>query len=221
LLERAARASGAGRVLLFTTPFDDRRDRTGRPPNDYLQNSSFYFVLLNKALGYLAGDDERSTLNHAVGQSVAVPLPPAPRFPTYTLEGPGIAASDATLTPAAGQAELRLTPAQTAQPGHFAVTGGERQWAARFSLNVPGGEFHLTRVPPEPLEAVLGRGSVLPAGTNKSVRELVRGRFTQPLELFPFLMIGLLVLLAVENLLANKFYGQAAPVPSPVGREKA
>ena len=36
--------------------------------------------------------------------------------------------------------------------------------------------------------------------------EILSGRFTQPIELFPFLMILLLLVLAGENLLANKFY---------------
>jgi hypothetical protein len=42
-----------------------------------------------------------------------------------------------------------------------------------------------------------------------SLREALQGHWSQPVELFPWLMILLLLVLAVENLLANRFYRQA------------
>ena len=52
-----------GRVLLFTTPMDRRHlyRKFGRPWNDYL-NNSFYLVLVNKTVGYLAGDADEDVL---------------------------------------------------------------------------------------------------------------------------------------------------------------
>ena len=45
-----------------------------------------------------------------------------------------------------------------------------------------------------------------PADKKLRLEDILTGRFTQPIELFPFLMILLLLVLAGENLLANKFY---------------
>jgi len=47
---------------------------------------------------------------------------------------------------------------------------------------------------------------ISPADKKRNLDEILSGRFTQPIELFPFLMILLLLVLAGENLLANKFY---------------
>ena len=38
------------------------------------------------------------------------------------------------------------------------------------------------------------------------IHEALSGHWSEPMELFPWLMVALLLLLAVENLLANKFY---------------
>ena len=45
-------------------------------------------------------------------------------------------------------------------------------------------------------------------GQNRKLRDALEGQFRQPVELFPWLMILLLLVLAVENLLANRFYRQ-------------
>src|SRR5947208_1626027 len=67
-----------GRVLLFTSAMD------GRPGcNNYLETvTSFYPVLAQTAVRYLAGDTEEASLNYLYGQSVTVALPATPRFPS-------------------------------------------------------------------------------------------------------------------------------------------
>ena len=82
-----------GRVLLFTTPFDGRRDGGDLNWNDYL-NTSFYLVMTLQSAYYLAGDAEDANFNFTAGAPVPVPLPLSPRFPTYTLQGPGLNPSD-------------------------------------------------------------------------------------------------------------------------------
>ena len=51
-------------------------------------------------------------------------------------------------------------------------------------------------------------GSVTPADKERKIRDILSGKFSTPIELFPFLMILLLLFLAFENLLSNKFYKQ-------------
>jgi hypothetical protein len=211
LLERAPEgAAGRGKVLLFTTAFDDRRNATNDPANDYA-TTWFYQVLVNEALRYLAGEGLDANFNHLCGQTVVVPLPPAPRYPTYTLQGPELRGADTTVNRAEDAGELRLT--QPRHPGHYTVTGGGKLTAA-FSLNLPPGESQLTpRLSAASIEDVFGPESLITLGQTRKLREGMEGQFKQPVELFPWLMLLLLVALAVENWLANKFYRRKGSEP--------
>ena len=62
----------------------------------------------------------------------------------------------------------------------------------------------------ETLEDLLGSGSVLTLGQNRKLKDALEGQLRQPLDLFPWLMLLLLFALAIENLLANKFYREPA-----------
>ncbi|MBY0526465.1 MAG: VWA domain-containing protein [Gemmataceae bacterium] len=206
LLERLFdRKKVRGRVLLFTTPMDGRTltADTDRRWNNYLE-TSFYFVLANKTIGYLAGDAEAAAFNFACGQTVTIALPPTPRFPSYILEGPALGGGAVTIARTATQSEIRVV--QAVAPGQFTLTGGERQWVTGFSMNVPPGEYNLARVPGEQIEAVLGKGALLPVDHNVNLKDALQEHWSGPVELFPWLMILLLLILAVENLLANRFY---------------
>jgi hypothetical protein len=202
LLERQTESKGGrpGRVLLFTTPLDGRQDPRWNNYQEAL--TSFYVVLTHLTTSYLAGDAEATQLNFISGQTLpAVALPVAPRFPSYTLRGP----SGVDSVPAnAGQNTLAFPQAMV--PGHYLVEGPDGKRAASFSINMPPEECVLTRVPPEEIEALFGPGAIAPVARRGNLREALQGHWSQPVELFPLLMIALLVILAVENLLANKFY---------------
>jgi hypothetical protein len=71
---------------------------------------------------------------------------------------------------------------------------------------VPVEESNLERLPPESIQELFGQDSIFTADKKLGLDQMLSGKFTQPIELFPFLMILLLLVLAVENLLANKFY---------------
>jgi hypothetical protein len=217
LVERIAEAAGGrGKVLLFTTAFDGRQNAAGEPANDYA-STWFYQVLVNETLRYLAGEGQDANFNHQCGQTVVVPLPPAPRFPTYTLQGPELRGADTTVNRAEDAGELRLT--QPRVPGHYTVTGGGKVVAA-FSLNLPRAECQLLpRLQAESIDDVLGPESLIALGQSRKLREGMEGQFKQPVELFPWLMLLLLVALAVENWLANKFYRKPADemTNQPVG----
>jgi hypothetical protein len=73
-------------------------------------------------------------------------------------------------------------------------------------VNLPPEESQWDKVPAEPIDAVLGPGSVLTADRDVSLRETLQKHWSQPLEMFPGLMILALFLLAIENLLSNRFY---------------
>jgi hypothetical protein len=202
LLERQAEGAGgrAGRVLMFTTPLDGRQDPRW---NNYLDAlTSFYVVLTHLCTSYLAGDAEAVQLNFTSGQTVpVVPLPLAPRFPTYTLRGPSLMDS----VPAQeGLNVLRLPKAVV--PGQYVLEGLDGKLTAAFSVNTPPEECDLAQVPAAEIEALFGAGAVAPVDRRSSLREALQGHWSQAVEMFPVLMIALLLALALENLLANKFY---------------
>jgi hypothetical protein len=81
-------------------------------------------------------------------------------------------------------------------------------WREGFSMNPTGDESNLERVPIDQVETLLGPKSVAAADKSLKLRDILSGKFASPVELFPFLMIVLLLFLAFENLLANRFYRQ-------------
>jgi hypothetical protein len=206
LLERRFdRKQVRGRVLLFTTPLDDNHLNpldSNKPWNDYLQ-TSFFPVMPQRAVGYLAGETEDANVNFLCGQSVPVALTSNARFPSYTIVGPGLKGQEAIVNRAEKQVELNIT--QAVQPGNFKVIGKDKEVSA-FTLNVPPEENRLTRVPPEQIESLLGEGSLMSADQKTDLSDALQNHWSQPLELLPTLMILLLLVLALENLLANKFY---------------
>jgi hypothetical protein len=202
----AAKTGKPGRILLFTTPLDVRRPRW----NNYLESkSSMYVVLAGLATNYLAGDTEAPKLNFIAGQEEPmVALPLAARFPSYTLSGPDQPENQIAAPEKQGELKLR----QAEAPGNYLVKGwandveANKPVVAAFSVNVPAEESDLTRVPVGEIESLLGPGAVIPADRKANLHELFQDHWSEPLELFPLLMVIVLVILAVENLLANKFY---------------
>jgi hypothetical protein len=214
------RTIGRGSVLVLTTALELGPGEPA-PWNNYFGGNSFGFVLSNLMLGHLAGDTKAPSMNYVTGQAVVVPLSSKQLQPTYTLAGPGIAGGDSTLTRQPAQRELTITQATT--PGNFLVLvapDGARgvQKLAAFSMSPRPDEHLLDRVPVEQIDALLGAGSVLPVGRHTSLHERLQERGGRPLELLPWLLIALLVFLALESLLANRFYRRPAEEPSMFSR---
>jgi hypothetical protein len=204
------RRSLRGRVMLFTTALDDNHISTERTRgarwNDYLKNS-FYFVLVNKTIGYLAGDAEEKIYSYQSGQSVPVMLPASPGTAVYSLAGPGINGASGVIQRTENQNPLQIS--QAVLPGNYQLFGRDGQVVTRFSMNVPPEESQLAQVPSEQIEALFGPDSVVPLDRKMSLPQALESHWSQPVELLPWLMILVLLMLAVENLLANKFYRKA------------
>ncbi len=225
LLERKV---GSGRVMLFTTGMDGRRDELDRPYwNDYLA-TSFYFVLANQVLESATGEQDNTVFNFAAGLPVTLKVPkeesalPA----NLILQGPGISGDDAILKrdpPKTGKADaptsnrVEIPRRLTAQAGNFTLSRKEPPWQEAFSLNAPGGESVLDRAAVEPIQASLGDDAIFPLTRQLRVKDLLEARFTAPVELFPYLLLLLLLLFTLEGLLANKFYRE----PTATGRAGA
>jgi hypothetical protein len=201
----AERVVGKGKVLQLTTPLDFRWLDKVRHWDNFNQ-SSFPLVLIDQLCRYLAGDSALPELNFLCGQPVQVAT--LPGSPPYTLQGPGLTVAEARLQPPDG--EGRVSAPQAVVPGNFAVLDGKNRIAAAFSLNTRAEESQLDKVPVEEIEAVLGAGAVLQVGRSISLKEALQGLQPPPVELLPYVLMAVLLGLAIEAFLANRFYRQPA-----------
>ncbi len=113
---------------------------------------------------------------------------------------------------------MKLTINQATSPGNFRVLASDEKNNVKirvvscFSMSARPDEWDMNQAPVETIEKLLGPGSVVPVKQGSNLSESLQGHWRQPLELFPYLMILLLLALAFENLLSNKFY-KREPVP--------
>ncbi len=197
-----------GRVILLTTRLDipTREDPAW---NDYweLEGSTWSVVFPWLLTRYLAGDTADAVFNYQAGQAVVVPLPKGglPRGTKVLIEWPGGAEA---LEVGDKQTELRLGPPRTNFAGNFKLSV-EPNWRDGFSLNVPAEESTLDKVPVEGIEDLTGKDTVVPLGKDVKLADILKVIVDQPIDLFPWLLIAVLMLLAVEGLVANRFYRRA------------
>ncbi|HTU18074.1 MAG TPA: BatA domain-containing protein [Gemmataceae bacterium] len=203
------RAVGRGHVILFTTPLDTRELDRNRPWHNYWGlDSSFGLVLEDQVCRYLAGDSTRPELNYFCGQTPRLPLP-SPPAPPYTLDGPGLAVAETNVKMNGDDTSLSLP--QAIVPGNYAVRDANKRFVSGCSLNVRPQESELERVPAEEIESVLGKETLLQVGRTISMADALTGMRPPPLELLPWLMMAVLLVLTIESVLANRFYRRAAP----------
>jgi hypothetical protein len=168
----------------------------------------FYLVLVNEAVRTLIGDNEDQQFNFTGGQTVLIKWPPGEPKPgiSYLLSGPDVSATDAIVKRPEGQAYFRFGPEKTGSAGSFTLSAEDGKWSDGFSINAPVEESNLERLPPDSITELFGTDAMFTADKKLALEDILSGKFTQPIELFPFLMILLLIILAVENWMGNKFY---------------
>jgi hypothetical protein len=215
-----------GRVLAITVPMDDKSsgvdNQADRWHNFLAVEPIFYRFLVRQTIAYLVGDDRQDTLNFQCGQSVVVPVPATPRFANYRVQGPEV--NGIAVPRVEEENEVRVP--QAIERGSYTVLSEDAQMKlAGFSLNDASEESQLLpRVPKEQIEALFGPDSVLELDYRANLKPALEQRWSQPTELFPLLMILLLLLLAIENLLSNKFYrkeGTEEQAPAKPASEEA
>jgi hypothetical protein len=198
-----------GRVLLLTTRMDTPLLNEKKKWNDYWDfENSWCVVFPTLVIRYLAGDVADANFNFETGQVLTVPLPKGgvPRGTKVVIDGPGIVLSEALIEVGDKQTELRLSPPRTDQPGNFQLVVEALKWRDGFSLNVPADESKLDKVPVEAIEELTGKESVFPLAKDKKLADIVKVIADQPIDLYPWLLIAVLMLLALEGLVANRFY---------------
>ncbi len=191
-----------GKVLMLTTPMDDRAGEW----NDYGEKTTYFrLALLMMCARHLCVAAEPQPLNFQFGVQPPVVKKTDRAFAKYTLTT-GETSEDIGFDEKHIWRGNRLTKA-----GNYTISGinpdqNETAVLAKFSVNTPAAESDLIRAPQAEIEALLGKDSVVPQDRKTPLIDSLN--WNEPLELFPWLMIALLFLLAFENLLANKFYRQ-------------
>ncbi len=203
-----------GIAVLFTTAMY-RRDRTDdrykkwTEWNNYQDGTWFYLALPYLTLKHVLGA-RAERQNFQLGDDVRFYLPLDPGFTGFNLQGP-----DLFTTGLIEKKQEELVIREASRPGNYHLSGsGGASWQRYFSVNLPPVETQLVanRPRPEDIESLFGEKSVATLEEEPDIAKAVQARLGQsdPFPLLPFLMIGLLLLLAGENLLANRFYRQDA-----------
>jgi hypothetical protein len=201
-----------GKVVLLTVRMDvmPKEDEW----HDYWEweGSTFFSSFPYLLVRYLAGDTADANFNYVTGATVTIPLPRGHinRESVVILDGPSsITGEDAKPKLGEKQTELRIGPPKTNVPGNFALSvekNGAAIWKDGFSTNVPAEESNLEKVPIESIEELVDKGRVFPIDRNTTLRDWLDIALGQPVDLFPWLLIAVLMLFVAEGLVANRFY---------------
>jgi hypothetical protein len=225
LLERVVTGPKAtGRVLLWTTALT-RVPRQTASWNEFPIANWSFFQLMNQTVPYLAGETTRK-LSVEAGETVNLPLDTDQRYTEFSAQPPGRVPPIRLTEPAPGRPISVSTRLLNFEPGNlfgqwnvFASRAGAEPLRLGFSVNPPPAESDLTALAPSDLDSLLGKDQYKVAS---SPEELVRKRTegTVGRELFPWLMILILLLVTAENALANTFYRDKPSTTAAVPRAR-
>jgi hypothetical protein len=201
---------GKGLVVTMLTPVsfdpDPRRTRWNRLTIGTDPEPWPFVMLMNELMLYLVGsEDER--LNYVAGDTAVLYGAGEELPPSVSLTSPDGAQSRADIDPTKGV----MTFSSTDQIGNYRVRAGGTQskFERGFSINLPLAATRLARLPIEELDILLGKDRYRIADDSRKIeREAGRGRVGQ--ELFPYMMALVALALALEQVLANRFYRREA-----------
>jgi hypothetical protein len=189
-----------GRVLLLTTPMDAREPAW----NTYGEKTtSFTMALWLMVVKHLGSTQTVESPHFLLGHDVATVTLPAGIAPgTFQLVGNQLV--EKVSFDAKRQAQFR----QAREPGVYTVLAGN-DVISRFALNIAPEENDWTRLPDDAVSQVFG-------GDALRTREVAptAGLWNDPTDLLPWLMLGVLLFLAAETWLSNRFYGSQTAVRS-------
>lgn len=199
------RTIGNGRVITMTTPITEYGYTPGRQRWNLLirPRPVPLFLLLKGIVSHLVQSDADS-LNVQVGQ-VSTLRNDLSQFPdAYKVFSPNPSKPATNLNSVDGQIRFRFNDS----PGHYRFRGvlDEQVVLRGFSSNLSDNTTNLTRIGQDELDDVLGAGRYqLATQQNEISRQ--QGTMRRGQELYPFIVVMMLIILGLEFLMANRFYG--------------
>jgi len=198
------RPVGHGRTLTMTTPVSDRpnQDPWNLLPVGGLGVGPWPFLILaNQMAAYLVGSSDQQ-LNYLAGQTAVLRLDAARHRRGYLLKTPDGHSSSYQAN--LNRCELPITA--TEQVGNYRLeAGGAGGVTLGFSVNYAPDQTRLDRLSDQELAGVFGPMKFQLAHTREQIdRDISTGRVGR--ELFPPLILMVAIVLALEMLVANRFY---------------
>ncbi len=204
------RQIGGGSVIVMTTSISDSANDdpwnllpTGPEPWPFL-------ALINGIVQHLAGAG-RTELNYLAGQTIVLPLSPEEQVPSFVLQLPDGTAVRQSL--ASDQRNLSIPTAEALGNYRVRAGGREERLDRGFSVNAPAEMMRLDRVVTDDVIKALGTERARVA-TNRDEIALRVGVGRVGRELFPLLILTVALAMALEQLLANRFYSSEAGAAS-------
>ena len=198
------RPIGSGRAVTMTTPVSDRPNQN--PWNLLPVGEAWPFmILVNQMAAYLVGGGNEH-LNYFAGQTAVLQLDPESKRSNYLLTGPG----GVSMPLSADPQHNRLVITVAEQPGNYRVRSGGREagFDRGLSINLAPEQTQLERISKNELSEIFGLHKIRIAQTKEQIdRDISMGRVGR--ELFAPLILALAVFLALEAILANRFYRSA------------
>jgi hypothetical protein len=207
LLERNFKGPKVGKVLLWTLPLSRRADTRSPAAWSEFPNDDYgwaFFGLMNRTVPYLAGATSEQ-LNFEAGENVLLRIDPTARLSNFVLTS----GTETKALPSPSGEYLEVPAPQVL--GLWAVkakAADNRTAVLGFSVNAPKSESRFAHLEKSDLDVIFGKeGYVLAedADAHKEKEQLTRYGY----EVFPWLMFLILMIVTLENFLANTFYKEA------------
>jgi hypothetical protein len=165
-----------------------------------------YLLLAESVVRHLAGAAEVQ-FNYAAGMTPTIDLPRAGRPTQLALVDPK---KEVVRVPIEDAKLMRLRMPTAKWIGHYRAdaAAGASKFAAGYSANAPDSESALEPADPAKVEQLLGQDKIKVARDLESLQRSVDGDRVGA-DLFPWVMLLLLVVVSVESWLANRFYKPA------------
>lgn len=210
ILERVV---GKGRVIVMTTPVSDdiqRPDDRNYQGWNSLVNELIpwpFVVLVNEMFYDLAGKtDETLNFLAAPGMTAVLHVSRDAGIFRYQLTPPEGKPSFRDTNPA----DERILISSIEEIGNYRLELKEKGFERGFSVNLSAEQTDLERIETSTIAAFFG-GREIPVArsTDELKRNVTFTHYGQ--ELFPWLMIIIVIVTGVEHVLANRFYGMREP----------
>jgi hypothetical protein len=217
LIERVIKGSRTGRVLVWTTPLSRRAVSTSLDAWNELPNADFgwsFFGLMLSTVSYLTGSTGE-TLNFEAGKDVDLPLDPTRRFKSYYVEAPDRKGGE-MLNPSASSDTLVVVAPQFLGNWTIRATSSEgKEGKSGFSLNPPLSETVFAPLSEADLISLFGAKDRYaladdPESLDRAIQTTRIGR-----EIFPWLIMLIMIVVSLEGVMANRFYREATPRAVP------
>lgn len=197
------RAYGKGRTVLLTTDAslpDNPNDRWNNLPSPLL-DAWLFLAFVEQMTNHVSrfGDEQHMFLS---GQSPRVRVEATATERSFLLKTPDFKQSRHVL-PAN---ESLLTFKDVSAPGHYEVTDATtRETVGAFSINPPSEESDLARLTHSDLDDRLGKDRYQLADSLEQLKDNINAADLGQ-EIFPLLLVLVVVLFCGEHLVANRFY---------------